>query len=216
MESLPRDINMDHLIKEIEALKRSDVSKIIDMRIQSFSSMNSKDTDTIFQELCYCILTANCQADRCMMIQLHLSKEFLTTSTEHLSRLLRDHGYRFPNTRASYITTARQYKNEIKDILITKKGDQRRIWFVQHINGFGYKEASHFLRNIGYFNYAIIDTHIIKVLSKSSIDIPSKTLTYNTYISIEEKLKHIAEKVDLSLGELDLYLWYMETGTILK
>jgi N-glycosylase/DNA lyase len=130
--------------------------------------------------------------------------------------LLRDHGYRFPNTRARFITTARQYKNEIKDILITKKGDQRRIWLVQHINGFGYKEASHFLRNIGYFNYAIIDTHIIKVLNKSSIDISSKTLTYKTYICIEEILRHIAEKVDLSLGELDLYLWYMETRTILK
>ena len=78
------------------------------------------------------------------------------------------------------------------------------------------KEASHFLRNIGYLNYAIIDFHIIDLLVNQNIIERPKTLTNNRYIEIEKTLKEISKKLDLTLGELDLYLWYLETGTILK
>lgn len=36
------------------------------------------------------------------------------------------------------------------------------------------------------------------------------------YLGIEEKLERLAEEAGITLAELDLYLWYMETGKILK
>ncbi|MFX1600424.1 MAG: N-glycosylase, partial [Promethearchaeota archaeon] len=80
----------------------------------------------------------------------------------------------------------------------------------------GYKEASHFLRNIGYSNYAIIDFHIIDLLVQYNLIEKPKTLTKTKYLKIEQVLKGIANKLNLNLAELDLYLWYLETGKILK
>ena len=43
-----------------------------------------------------------------------------------------------------------------------------------------------------------------------------KTMTKNKYHEIEKVLEKIASKTNLTQGELDLYLWYLETGKILK
>lgn len=88
---------------------------------------------------------------------------------------------------------------------------------MENIKGLGYKEASHFLRNIGFTNLAIIDFHIVDLLIKNGLlNEKPKSLSKKKYIEIEDILKEIAEDLNLSLGELDLYLWYMETGKILK
>ena len=84
------------------------------------------------------------------------------------------------------------------------------------MKGLGYKEASHFLRNIGFDNYAIIDFHIIDILYDNKLIQKPKTITKNKYLEIEDLLKKIAKKTNLTLAELDLYLWYIETGKILK
>ena len=80
----------------------------------------------------------------------------------------------------------------------------------------GYKEASHFLRNIGYRDFAIIDFHIIDLLVKFNIIEKPKTLTKKKYLEIEAILKKLGDKLHLDMGKLDLYLWYMETSEILK
>jgi len=74
------------------------------------------------------------------------------------------------------------------------------------------------LRNIGYKNLAIIDFHIIDLLVRYGlIEKPrNKSLTPKRYLEIENALKKISKKTGLHLGELDLYLWYLETGKILK
>ena len=87
---------------------------------------------------------------------------------------------------------------------------------IRNVKGIGPKEASHFLRNIGYSGFAILDFHIINILARYGLIEKPKTLTKRRYLEIEELLRSIAAKTDLSLAELDLYLWYMETGKILK
>ena len=94
--------------------------------------------------------------------------------------------------------------------------EQRRRWLVDNIKGLGYKEASHFLRNIGYDDYAIIDTHILDILARYRIIKQPKTLTKKNYLKIEGHLQKIARQTKLTLAELDLYLWFLETGKILK
>ena len=91
-----------------------------------------------------------------------------------------------------------------------------REWIVKNVRGLGYKEASHFLRNIGFDDYAIIDFHIVDILTDHKIIKKPKTLTKGKYLEIEDLLRNLANKTGLTLAELDLYLWYMETGKILK
>jgi len=207
---------MNQLITDIKKVKGSDISQQISQKIQTFLALNHASPNTIFKELCYCILTANCPASRCMMIQELLSEDFLSASTETLSRKLKQYGYRFPHIRAEYITKSREHLEMIPDALRTRKRQHRRLWLIHSIKGLGYKEASHFLRNIGYLDYSIIDIHIIHLLKKYGIIPPTKTITANTYLYLEQQLQCIAHSEQLSLGELDLYLWYMETGAILK
>jgi len=68
-----------------------------------------------------------------------------------------------------------------------------------------YKEASHFLRNIGSTNLAIIDFHIINLLINYGLIEKPKTITCKKYLEIEGLLREIADKLDLNLAELDLY-----------
>jgi len=72
------------------------------------------------------------------------------------------------------------------------------------------------LRNIGYEEFAIIDFHIVDLLVREGLIERPKTLTPKKYIEIEHILFRIARKANLNLGELDMYLWYLETNKILK
>ena len=87
---------------------------------------------------------------------------------------------------------------------------------MRNIKGIGYKEASHFLRNIGYTEYAIIDFHIVDLLVKNNLLQKPKAITKTKYLEIELLLKSIGNKLNLNMAELDLYLWFLETGKILK
>ncbi len=88
---------------------------------------------------------------------------------------------------------------------------------MKNIKGIGYKEASHFLRNVGYKNIAILDRHIINLmLEYGLIEEKPKTLSRKIYLSIEKKLKIIADRLNMPMAELDLYMWYMKTGEVLK
>jgi N-glycosylase/DNA lyase len=136
-----------------------------------------------------------------------------------LSKTLKNLGHRFPNTRAKYIIQARLHKDNLVKILSSFKDDkEKREWIVKNIKGLGMKESSHFLRNIGYNDLAIIDFHIMDLLhSHKIIEKPkNKSLTPKKYIEIENILEKICKATNLTQGELDLYLWYKETGTVLK
>ncbi len=210
---------MQSLIKIIENLKNSPIKQIIDSRMKEFSELGKKSSNEIFKELCFCLLTANFSAHGGIKIQDAVGDGFLILPEDELAKKLSELGHRFPNTRAKYIFEARKYKEDIKEILNNLKNElEAREWIVKNIKGLGMKEASHFLRNIGYKNLAIIDFHILDLLARNNlIEKPkSKSLQPKKYIEIENLLGEIAKKTNLSLGELDLYLWYEETGKVLK
>jgi len=203
------------LTKIIKRLKRSEIGKMVERRVKEFEE--NKSSDRIFEELCFCILTANFNAERAIRIQEKIGNGFLTFSQEKLAEELKKLGHRYPKTRARYIAEARKYKNSLKKIINSFKDERKlREWLVKNIKGIGYKEASHFLRNVGFKNLAIIDFHILKLLTKHKLARKPKTLTRKKYLEIERKLRRMAKKLNLSLAELDLYLWYLETGKILK
>ena len=208
---------MDKLLNHIENLKNSSVKKVIDNRIQEFKEAGMKSANEIFKELCFCLLTANYNAEKSIKIQNELENDFLTLSESDLVGTLKKFGHRFPNARAKFILESRKHKDTIKDILSSfKSEDKTREWLVENVKGLGYKEASHFLRNIGYENCAIIDFHIIDLLVRHKLIEKPKSLTKAKYIEIENLLREIASKANLNLAELDLYLWFTETGKVLK
>jgi N-glycosylase/DNA lyase len=198
---------MKDLISSIDDVRDS-MGNVIDNRMKEFFKVSD-----LFSELCFCLLTANFNAARSIVIQKEIGDGFVNLEEEQLADELKRLGHRFPNTRARYIVEARKHKDNLKDIL---QSTDPRGWLVKNVKGLGMKEASHFLRNVGKKDYAIIDFHIIDLLSKHKLIERPNILTPNRYLKIEEILRKLSHKTRLSLGELDLYLWYLETGKILK
>ena len=208
---------MKKVIELVESLKLNPSREVISLRTFEFEELGKKSKEEIFKELCFCLLTANFSAIGGMKIQNEMGNKFHVLSEEELSKKLSQLGHRFPNMRAKFIFEAQKYKDNLKEILDSLETDEeKRNWLVKNIKGLGMKESSHFLRNIGYKNLAIIDFHIIDLLVKQNLIEKPKTITSKKYIEIENILKELTEKTDTSLGELDLYLWYEETGKILK
>ena len=207
---------MKELIKSIEKLKKTKVKILIDKRIKEFKKIKQRSKHEIFKELCFCILTANFNAEKTIKIQKIIDDGFLVLLEAELAKKLKGLGHRYPNARAKYIVEARRYKDSLKTIIKQFNETELRDLLIKNIKGIGCKETSHFLRNIGYKNSAIIDFHIIDLLVRYKIIKRPKTLTKTKYLEIENKLKEIAKKTNLNLAELDLYLWYIETKKILK
>ncbi|MGC8812055.1 MAG: N-glycosylase/DNA lyase [Candidatus Aenigmatarchaeota archaeon] len=207
---------MEELVKILEELKKSEISKVIEKRMKEFEENRGKTEEEIFKELCFCILTANFNAERSIRIQQEINDGFLFLDKDELERKLREFGHRFPRTRTNYIVEARKFKGQLKRIMENLEGGELREWLVKNVKGLGYKEASHFLRNVGYKNFAIIDFHILDVLARFKVIEKPKVMTKKKYFEIENLLREIGKKVELSLAELDLYLWYLETKKVLK
>jgi len=210
---------MSNLEKRIIDLKGSEISKKVEKRMEEFERIGEEGSDRWFSEVSFCVLTANSSAQLAIDIQKDLGSEgFVELSQDSLVKKLKNHGYRFYNKRAEYIVENREYSANIKEI-ITDFSDsfEAREWLVENIKGLGYKESSHFLRNVGYKNLMIIDRHILRILcDEDVIENNPKTLTKKKYMEIEKKVEKLSNIVGLSLAEIDLYLWYMETGKILK
>jgi len=204
---------MKKVIELVESLKLKPISEVINSRISEFEELGKNSKEEIFKELCFCLLTANFSASGGIRIQNEIGRGFSVLPKEEIAKKLSELGHRFPNARAEYIYLARENFPKINFDSENLRGE-----VVENIKGLGMKEASHFLRNIGYKDYAIVDFHIVDFLVKHDLLEPlkSKSLNPKRYLEIESLLREIAEKTNLSLGELDLYLWYLETGKVLK
>ncbi len=185
----------------------------IEIRLNEFNLFKNKNNQEWFNELCFCLLTANSKAETAIKIQIELSMDGFAKKTQtQIAYTIKKHGHRFHNTKASYIFLARKFLN-IKDILQNLSDFQAREFLVTNIKGLGYKEASHFLRNVGYNNFAIIDRHVLRFLKHHNLisEIP-KTISKKNYLYFEE----ILQKFNIPQSRLDLMIWAHMTGKVLK
>jgi N-glycosylase/DNA lyase len=141
-------------------------------------------------------------------------EQLLNSNRRNLSNFLKGN-CRFHNNKASYIVEARNFIDYIKKL--PKDGIEARDFIVQNVKGLNYKEASHFLRNIGYKNLAIIDGHILNSLKEFGV-IKSNARPKNKkeYLNLENKIKDFSKDIKIPMDELDLLLWSMKTGKVLK
>ena len=178
----------------------------------------------IFEELCFCIFTANASAEMGMKAVDAVRNVIITGTAKDMTRRL-EGIYRFVNLRPAYIVHTRNYLQNTLNFLLKEKinsfknTDELRDFFAVNkgIKGLGYKEASHFLRNIGFKGYAILDKHIINSLHEFGVlKNNEKPKNRQEYLEMEKLFKNFSSNVGIDMDELDLLLWSRKNGRILK
>jgi len=199
----------------METLKKFyDLRKnIIKKRLEEFSKRND---DEQYEELCFCLLTPQSRAKLCWAAVQELKKKNLLKEGAEQDILPLLNNVRFSKNKAKYIIAVREQWEEIKKRLNGEPIETRK-WLAENVKGYGYKEASHFLRNIGFTDLAILDRHILNNLVKYNVidEIP-KSLTTKKYLEIENKMRTFAKNIDVPMDELDLLFWSMQTGEVFK
>lgn len=213
----------------IDRLRATHVTrrKEIRARLTEFDQIwNSGSDSRLWEEMVYCIFTAGSSASS-GMTAVNAVKPLLDTGTRAaITRALkRPPAYRFHNVRAEHVVATRKFLRlnfsmRLRDQLQSfRDPTERRDWLARTpgIKGLGYKEASHFLRNIGFKGYGILDKHIIRCLAELGVlDSATPPTTRARYLASESRMKDFANEVGINFDELDLALWSMKTGKILK
>jgi N-glycosylase/DNA lyase len=206
-------------IFELYAKIKTDIEKRLAEFSDNFKNMNEED---IFAELSFCTFTPQSKARSCWKCIEHLksSRLLYTAGADELKCNIS--GVRFHNNKSGYVIKNRSMiagMNFKKFILENSKDIKAlRKWLVENIKGYSFKEAGHFLRNIGYgAEIAILDRHILKNLIIYGViqEIP-KTLNERTYLEIEDKMTEFSKKIKIPMHHLDILFWYKQTGEIFK
>ena len=188
----------------------------IDKHLEKYDEIDTENREQLFEELAFCLLTPQSKARSAdQSIKALKEHDLLLNGTPeqlepHLKRI------RFHITKAQRIVEAREkfqnFKFNFSNI------EELRHKIVQTFKGLGYKEASHYLRNIGHGrDLAILDRHILKNLVNMNLieEIP-KTLTPKKYFEIENTMKIFCKNNEMNMGHIDLILWSTETGEMFK
>ena len=194
-------------------------------RLLEFKQVWQEPDEKIFEEMAFCLCTPQSSATSCFSAVEALAKSrvLFKGNETAIGRILRSK-VRFHNTKSRYILGARQTFSDrsgrlgIKDMLRRRSPFALREWLVKNINGLGYKEAGHFLRNIGMGDdIAILDRHILrKMVSYDIIKEVPKTLSKKKYLDLEERLRGFSRQIGIPMAELDLLFWSQGTGEIFK
>lgn len=210
---------------ELFSFWKSVAKKYIEQRVQHYKDVFIKGTnEAIFAELAFCIFTPQSKAISCWKAvnELYDKKLLFTGSAKEISNNI--HSVRFQNNKSKFLVQARDIftnnnKLNIKNVLKSFDSPENlRKWIINNIKGIGYKEAGHFLRNIGLgLDLAILDRHILRNLKfyNAIEEIPS-TLTPKIYLKIEQQMVDFCKSINIPMSHMDLLLWAMQTGGIFK
>jgi len=206
-------------IKEVHAERGVEIRA----RLEEFAEIwRTASDEKLWEEMVFCFFTGGCSA-KMGLRSIEAVKPLLMSGTqaELEQALLGKH--RYPKARARYIVENREfllknYKMQIRRLLSQFCNSlERRDWLVKNIKGFGYKEASHFLRNIGFRGYAILDKHVLQCLAELKvIEDKSPPKSREKYLEVEQKLKSFCKHLKIDFDEMDFVLWSIKTGEILK
>jgi N-glycosylase/DNA lyase len=201
--------------------------KEIRARLREFRQVWQTASDSrLWEEMVYCIFTAGASAKMGLRSVDALRPLLKTGAQAEMTKALVAAGaHRFPNARPGYVIVTRDYLEESFSMQLRRRLDsfrdplERRDWLAREprIKGLGYKESSHFLRNIGFKGYGILDKHILRCLCELKvIDSPKPPTSRGRYLETEDRMRRFAADTGIDFDELDLLLWSTKTGEILK
>ncbi len=214
-------MDVKHEIKELYR----EVRPLIEKRLMEFRGIWEKGDDcAMFKEFIFCLLTPQSKAKICWAAVERMEQKSLLLDGDYRKIVDCLEGVRFKNKKAEYIINSRAIFLEagmprVKPIISGfKSPEEAREFLVKDVKGMGYKEASHFLRNIGFGeNLAILDRHILKNLKflGKIKDVP-KSISRKIYMELEKLFLKTAEELGIPSSHLDLLLWYKEAGEVFK
>jgi N-glycosylase/DNA lyase len=191
---------------------------VVHTRLSEFRTVAPSE---YFYELAYCLLTSQSSAAHAEQAIAQLRHAGFHVQDINPEPILRNkkHYIRFHKMKTRYLVEMKkQFPEIIQKISEGSRAFEMREWLVRHVLGLGYKEATHFLRNIGKNDgLAILDRHILRYLKRLGVirSIP-KSMNKKRYFNIEQRFMKFAAKSGIVLDELDLVLWSMATGEIRK
>jgi N-glycosylase/DNA lyase len=201
--------------------RREEISR----RLAEFRAIKEAGSDQqLWEEMVFCFFTGGCSAAMGMR-SIEAARPFLAAGSQMQIASALSGVHRYPNARARYVVESRDYLTRNHGMRLRETLEafscslERRDWLARTkgIKGLGYKEASHFLRNVGFGGYAILDKHVLNCLFELSlIDDPKPPSTRAKYLAVEEKVKELSDQTGIGFDELDLVLWSMKTNAILK
>ncbi|REJ77903.1 MAG: hypothetical protein DWQ47_16215 [Acidobacteria bacterium] len=197
----------------------------IEDRLEEFREIWRSGTDLrLWEEMVYCFFTGGCSAKMGLKSVEAVRPYLFDGSHDNIMNALVG-VHRYPRARAGYVVASREFLREHCGLQLRNKLNsfsdplERRDWLVNEkgIKGLGYKEASHYLRNIGFRGYAILDKHVLRCMADLGlIESPKPPIGRKKYLSVEITLKNFADQLEIDFDEMDLVLWSMRTGEILK
>jgi N-glycosylase/DNA lyase len=190
----------------------------IQRRLAEFRAVDPSD---YFYELVYCLLTPQTSAENAAKVVGELQRLCFHSLPIDPEPILRNRSsyIRFHKMKSRNLMKLKEnFSIVLKAISDIPDPSVRREWLVKNVLGIGYKEATHFLRNIGLNGgLAILDRHILRNLKRyGAIRSVPQSLSRKKYLSLERSFQRFSEKIGISLDELDLLFWSMETGAIRK
>ena len=221
MEILKVDNSVEiHTIDDLKSYYER-IKSSITKRMSEFKNVGKTATNNdLFRELVFCILTANASAKMGLRSINVLDSTIFTGTAKDIENKLRG-VYRFPTTRADYIFRTRLFLQQKHLLNLSKIFEEHpnqlelREYLTQNVVGIGFKECSHFLRNVGFTGFAILDKHVISMLNLLGANV-RKPKNKREYKEIEQIMIDFAKCNKLDFDELDLLFWSYKTGEIIK
>ena len=206
-----------HVFSSLMELRSSEALNLLESRLADFREFRSASAEVLFSELCFCILTANTSAEMGLRTQNGIGIDgFLHLTRDQLSKRLKDLKYRFYNVRSRFIVDARNVIEVLPEIVNSEDPIKSREFLIDNVPGISYKEASHFLRNVGVFDLAILDKHILRMMRDIDPAMDLKVTPHRKYLEKEQIFMEYSRSAGMEPGALDLYLWFMATGKVIK
>lgn len=189
----------------------------IKQRLNEFTLIPSEQ---YFYELAFCLMTPQSKAKSAFEVQKQLQAQNFYENPFNPTDLLNSpkNYIRFHNQKSKYILEMHNNYQMIFDIINDEStAIDKRNTLAKLVKGMGMKESSHFLRNIGFRNLAILDRHILRKLLEYGgyTQIPAIN-TPKKYIETEQLFLQFSDIIEIPIDELDLLFWSEVTGEIIK
>lgn len=206
--------------QQLEEMERLYIERqiAIKKRLNEFAKVPPSE---YFFELIYCLLTPQSSAKHAELAVANLRAVEFNERDVDPEPILRhkDNYIRFHKTKAHHLIRLKtQFPVIIIKLVEPISSLELREWLVKNVVGLGYKEATHFLRNIGKSqNLAILDRHILRTLKRLEvIRLIPNSISRKRYLQIERRFAEFADNIGIPLDDLDLLFWSIETGEIRK